>query len=238
MRCFLLIVLITLLFACAIQKDINTKPLISEISYVIQRLDKATFHPVRQEWVYDYGFAPDSGMLNAYEYLRTITSFESFQAILPMSIYIQGPHTAKELDLTNQYDFGHYNPEFIIYLHSALKSLMSNEAFIKATLSDMQKYGLIEKLSRLQEIYYYADTHPDDFDYYKEQYKQSLATQNWPADGYRNFLPEDFNSSHYWNWSESVYYFWIRRDIDGTKLLWISVINDVLSYYGNKIDRT
>jgi hypothetical protein len=44
-------------------------------------------------------------------------------------------------------------------------------------------------------------------------------------------IPEQIYSEYYWNWSETSYHFWVRRDIDKTIDLWIAIISDVLDAY-------
>lgn len=201
------------------------------VTNVVLHLDNARFEPVRKGWVFDYGFNDGAGMLNTYEYLHTLCSYKELQRLLPMKIFLRGPHTAESLDLANPFDFGRYNPAFVEYFHATLNVLLKNKAFVSATRGGMKKHGLLEKLSRLQDIHEYIGKHPEEFEAFKQRFEKALADKTWRADDYRTLIPKALDQDSYWNWSETAYYFWVRRDVDGTRALWISVINDILYAY-------
>lgn len=227
------IVLLSVLlsFGAAATTQTDAEPLKEKVKYVIQNLDKATFQTVRKDWNHDYGL-PDAGMLNTYEYLRSLVSYEQFQAVLAVKIFSKGPHTGQNLDLTNPYEFGYYNPEFVLRFHSALNMLLKDKQFTESTKAFMTAYGLIDKLNKLQLIHHYIDENPAEFERYVDNYYRHVSKRVWPEGDYRLAMPEKLYSDEYWNWSETVYHFWIRREIDGTKQLWINVINDLLTAYG------
>lgn len=232
MRALTILLLPLLMLACASTKvEMKSDPLKQKVSHVIQHLDKAKFQTVRTDWTHDYGFAPDTGMLNTYEYLISLVSFESLQAGLGVNIFLQGPHHSKELDLTNKLQFGHYNPEFVLLFHSALKQIIKDNQVISSTKANMTTYGLITKLERLRWIYNYIEANTSEFDSIVEDYRSNLAEKSWPEGQYKNAMPEKLHSAEFWNWSETVYHFWVRREIDGTKELWIELINDILQAY-------
>lgn len=223
-----------LMFSCAATKaDVKSDPLKQKVSHVIQHLDKAKFQTVRSDWTHDYGFLPETGMLNTYEYLISLVSYEHLQAGLAVKIFTQGPHHLKELDLTNKLQFGHYNPEFVLLFHSAVKQIINDKLLVESTKAGMTTYGLITKLERLRWIYNYIDANTAEFDAIVADYQLNLAAKSWPERGYINSMPEKLYSDEFWNWSETVYHFWVRREIDGTKELWIEVINDILLAYEN-----
>lgn len=223
-------IVVLLAIASIAQGQNANKALVDEIAYVAQNLDKATFNPVREGWQFDYGFK-DGGLLNSYEYLRSLSSFATLQRIVPEPVFNSGPHSGSALNLTDNHSFGHYNPYFVSLFHDAVKQLIGDQNFISLTSGAMAQYGLTRKLRNLQEIYRYAEGNPAEFSEYRDQFEQKLEQQNWPKGGYRTFMPDKLNKDYYWNWSETAYYFWIRRDIDGTKSLWIRVIDDLLQAY-------
>lgn len=223
-----------LMLSCAATKaDMKSDPLKQKVSNVIQHLDQAKFQTVRTDWTHDYGFAPDSGMLNTYEYLISLLSFEDLQAGLAVKIFTQGPHNLKGLDLTNKLQFGHYNPDFVLLFHSSVKQIINDKRVITSTKAGMTTYGLITKLERLRWIYNYIDANTAEFDAIVADYQLNLAAKSWPERHYKNAMPEKLHAAEFWNWSEMVYHFWVRREIDGTKELWIEVINDILQAYEN-----
>lgn len=211
----------------------DQRPLAVAVTNVVLHLDQARFQPVRKGWDFDYGFQGGAGMLNTYEYLRSLCSYEDLQSMLPMQIYRRGPHTADSLDLNSPFDFGRYNPEFVAHFHATVRTLLENDAFIAASRGGMRKHGLLEKLERLREIHEYIEGAPEEFAQFKKQFEASIADKTWGKGEYRDRMPKALDTDRYWNWSESAYYFWVRRDLDGTKEGWINVINDILRAYGD-----
>ena len=204
---------------------------IREVKEVIENLESATFKPVRRGWDHDYGLESNPGMLNTYEYLRSLVSYAQFQEQIGINIFKSGPHTVEHLDLTNTEDFGHYNPRFVALFHTSLKKLMADEQFIALTHESVNQYALIQKLKQLQEIYTYIQENEAEFMDITQEYQRRLSLNKWPTEGYRMYMPEGLNSDYYWNWSETAYHFWVRREVDGTKELWIRVIDDIVSAY-------
>lgn len=226
------LILFVLILPAVLTVQASNTPLHRQLSDVAHKLDQATFQTVRRGWTHDYGFQRGTGMLNSYEYLRSLLSYAELQSRLPMSIYTKGPHTRTQLDLQNERDFGHYNPEFVRFFHSTVNKMLSSNNFTNSTHSLVTKTGLLEKFERLYHIYQYIEQNKDEYQTFKSGYKAKLAAGNWPEGGYRDLLPKKLLDSHiYWNWAETVYYFWIRRDIDGSKERWFALINDVLNAY-------
>lgn len=237
-RYLFLFIVVFLLSSCSTQTQRhNTDQLATLIAKVAKGLDKAKFMPVRVGWKFDYGLDNDAGLLNTYEYLRSIVSFKTLQGAVPLKIYLSGPHTDGKLNLKSKYTFGHYNPAFVEYFHAQVDKVISNKTFVYATRDEMVKYGLINKLKKLKQIYQYIAHNRTEFRKFKVNYKAMLENKTWPSneyDGYRKYLPQTLNCEKYWNWAETDYYFWIRRDMDGTKKLWIGVIDDILNAYASK----
>lgn len=203
----------------------------SALRYIGENLEIATFSPIRKEWKYDYGFK-DGWLLNKFEYIRSLLTYMDFQAILDYPIYLSGPHTNGELDLNSKYSFGHYNPKFVSELRLNASSLLSNRVFVNSTKHLFEKHGVIEFLIKNKNVYEITQKYPNDFNEIKSQFIWGLENKTWQEDGYRVFLPQVLYTDYYLNWSETSYYFWIRRDIDNTKDIWIGLINDVLNAYG------
>lgn len=208
----------------------DTRRLEQAIANVITNMDQAKFMPVRSPaWQYDYGL-DGGGILNTYEYLHSLVSFEELQNLLPMDIYLSGPHDRSDLNLTSRDSFGHYNPEFVHFFHQAVNQILSEREFVNTTHDMVDRY-LLGLLERLQRIYIHIEENPEEFQQFKRNYAQQLAAGTWPEGGYYENMPDSLNSDEYWNWSETAYYFWIRRDLDGTAEQWIDIINTILSAY-------
>lgn len=212
-------------------EDRHQGPLATAVTNVVLRLDQARFQPVRQGWDFDYGFQEGTGLLNTYEYVRSLCSYEALQSALPMRIFERGPHSKDSLDLTNPYDFGRYNPEFVELFRATAGNLLESEAFIAASRDGMRKHGLLEKLERLREMHGYIEANTEEFDRFKKEFEAAIAGKTWGKDDYRTRLPKALDSEAYWNWSETAYYFWVRREVDGTRGIWIHLINDILRAY-------
>ncbi|MBK8808744.1 MAG: hypothetical protein IPO21_19745 [Bacteroidales bacterium] len=211
-------------------KESKSPEIQNALRKIAENLDQATFTPIRVGWAFDYGFK-SGWLLNKYEYIRSLLTFKSFQAMLEYPIYLSECHTNDELNLNSKYSFGHYNPKFVTLLHKSTLAVLREREFIKKTKPILEKYDILEFLKKHKDIYDITQKNPDEFERIKLNYIKGIQDETWPEGAYRNELPELLNSSDYWNWSETSYHFWIRRDIDSTKDIWVGIINDVLKAY-------
>ena len=108
---------------------------------------------------------------------------------------------------------------------------MSEKDFITFTKPLLEKYNILEFLKKNKDIYEITQKYPDAFDRIKLDYIKKIQNKTLSAGEYRDLRPSMLNSEDYWNWSETSYHFWIRRDIDNTKEIWIGMINDILNAY-------
>lgn len=96
----------------------------------------------------------------------------------------------------------------------------------------MQKYGLVDRLHRLNEIYDYIaePKNQAEFKKFANQYQQGLL--NGKVYPRYELLPKALaDKSYYWNWAETDYHFWLRRELDGTKPLWAKTVKYLLELY-------
>jgi hypothetical protein len=222
----------------AFDKEISTSPEINNaIKHLAENLDSAKFAPIRQGWQFDYGFR-DGWLLNKFEYLRSLLTYKDFQSKFKHPIYLSGPHTRDNLNLNSNYSFGHYNPKFLALLHKSVLQIMSEKDFITFTKPLLEKYNILEFFKKNKDIYEITQKYPDAFDRIKLDYIKKIQNKTLSAGEYRDLRPSMLNSEDYWNWSETSYHFWIRRDIDSTKDLWIELINDVLNGYEYEPEKT
>jgi hypothetical protein len=159
--------------------------------------------------------------------------FESLQNDMPMSIFLSGPHYDDQLVLTSKYTFGHYNPEFVKYFGSVMSELLSNKSFVSATKKMVEKYGVLHNLAGLQTIYRLIEKEQATFNKFPTQYEKKRLNGTWVEGSYAysSNLPTELNDNYYWNWAGTHYYFWVRRDIDGTKELWSPIIDSIIYAY-------
>ena len=228
------LVLITLVFSISFTRcgggEKSTDEMENGLKYIAENLDDATFSPIERGWVFDYGFK-DGWLLNKFEYIRSLMTYKEFQEKSGYPIYLSGPHTKDELNLNSDYTFGHYNPKFVKFLHKATLSLTSKKVFINNTKPLLEEYGILDFLYKHKEIYDITQEYPDEYQEIKSDFIKGIKDKTWEEGGYRNMIPEQIRSEYYWNWSETSYHFWVRRDIDNTKDLWIAIISDVLDAY-------
>jgi len=203
------------------------------IKYVFSNLENAQFKTIREGWSFDYGF-DDGGTLNSFEYIRSLMTYSQFQEKCPVKIFLEGPHTSAALDLNSQNSFGHYNPEFVNLLHTSINHVIKNKDFINSTRLALNKFKILKKLKDYLEIYNLIQENQSEFNKIKSEFVDLIATNKWDSYYYRDKLPSKLKTDNYWNWSETNYYFWVRRDIDGTKKVWHQIITDVVNAYETK----
>jgi len=233
-------VLLLVLSYCMVSRDANNENSGSSagkkskidpaLRYVLSNLNSAEFTPIRTGWTFNYGF-DDGGTLNSFEYIRSLISYEELQKESPLKIFLKGPHTSTNLNLKSQNSFGYYNPKFVKQLHENLKWILSNEAFVHLTRSGIEEFNILRKLRGYLEIYSIIENDQAEFNRLRSNFLEKLEKGEWSDYDYRSYLPAQLEMSDYWNWSETVYYFWVRRDIDGTKELWHKMIMDFITAY-------
>jgi hypothetical protein len=212
--------------ASSVGKNSKLEP---ALKYVISNLESARFLPIRTGWTHDYGF-DDGGTLNSFEYIRSLMTYEEFQGKSREKIFLKGPHTSTNLNLKSQSSFGHYNPKFVKQLHANLNRVLSSEAFVYLTRPSVEEFNILRKLRGYIEIYSFIGKNKAEFDQLKSEYIEFLNKNEGPPYDYRQKLPTYLRENLY-NWSETDYYFWVRRDIDGTKELWNQIIIDFIEAY-------
>ena len=222
--------LILTIISCTNTQQKTETDVENALKYIAENLDDATYSPIEGGSRFDYGLK-EGWLLNKFEYVRSLLTYKDFQAMLDYPIYLSGPHTKDELNLNSEYTFGHYNPKFVTLLHKCALSITSNKAFINNTKPLLEEYGILEFLTKHKEIYEITQQYPDDFNQIKSDFSKGIKNKTWEEGGYRDMIPEQIYTDYYWNWSETSYHFWVRRDIDKTKDLWIGLISDVLNAY-------
>ena len=170
-----------------------------KLAYVIENLEKATFSPVRAiEWQFDYGF-DNGGLLNKFEYVRSLFSFQDFQSMLDYPIFLSGPHSDKSLNLNSKFTFGHYNPKFVSDLRENINEILKNENFVKSTKPILEKYNFLDLLERYEQVYNETNVQENEYKRIKKSYIEGLKNKTWEEYSYSYILPEKFKSETYWN---------------------------------------
>ena len=200
------------------------------IDYVVTHLDSASFQTVRDGWRFDYGLE-SGGTLNTFEYIRSLMTYGDFQNEIPQKIFISGPHSESYLNLTSQNSFGHYNPKFVKKFERSVRKLMEDKKFVDRTRFILNTYNIIGKIDGYLEIYNIIQNNKTEFESFRDSYLVKIQNGTWEGYDYRTYLPTMLDTGQYWNWSETNYYFWVRRDIDGTIQNWHKIMLEIKEAY-------
>jgi hypothetical protein len=218
----------------------HSRWLIQTIRKVLQDLDKAE----NQGTSFDYW--PNGGLRILYHYLRTFATYAQLSLHFGTSVWVSGPHTAKELDLHHPTSFGHYNPRFVEWLRSNIRFVTTKRAFVLATSAIYGQY-LSEIVTRYYVTYQLLRGNPDVMQELTKSFQEGLATGTLPQQYYYNLAwsvaPEeqspvhklievlDKQLGHDSNVTCTAVYFWVRRHLDGTAPLFFSILVDLFVAY-------
>jgi hypothetical protein len=212
---------------------------LAKLRTVLQNLGGTTFHG------YGYDYWPRGGLRSVHDHLLTFASFAQVARTFRRPVFLSGPHRPTELDLNNQYDFGHYNPEFIDWVGTNVRFLLRQTRFIDATRDNFEAY-LLGLTLLLYESYQVLAANPKARSLLRHHYEHAMRTgqarpqyywgvswavgnDQWPAEirSLMAILAERYDV----NIVSSAIYFWLRREIDGTDRAIFSIIVDVLKAF-------
>ncbi len=213
------------------QENESDDALTLALDKIARSLNSAYYLPVTNS-SFNYGFS-EGWILNKFEYVNSIMSYGQFQSKTDIPIYLSGPHRGS-LNLKSRNSFGYYNPLFVKQLKRSISKLLSDDNFIRQTRPTLKKYSIISFLKKIRSIYSLTQSNPNEFNRLKSVYLDGIRNGNLEEYAFRGLVPEALQSDAYWNWSESTYNFWIRRDIDNTKDLWAAIITEVVNAYETK----
>lgn len=183
------------------------------------------------------GYYPNGGARSLYCHFKPILNLETFESIF--TVFVKGPHKNGELDLYSKSEFGHYNPEFIRWVHNQLIPGKENNVEIVATLPIYNRY--VKDIAR---IYYTVNKSINVNKEFKkhilEKYMTDInkgnyvdiyeynecpnITSKWPE-----AYPVEWGKKYYV--SSTAALFWLRREIDGTSILFDELITKLLKSY-------
>jgi len=212
-------------------------------------LNKTTFIPKGIPGVrWDYYSKRIGGFRSLYANLRSLISYREFNALVPVDIFVSGPHTKNELNLDSESAFGHYNIEFVRWLQQNLVPAQHNEQLRKTTQPFYDSY-----FRDLTRTYYATHNSLHNSKLYFNTEKQWLIKNiengslggayyqryeyllDWQQDtrhspkigrgGYR--LVYEFDPNQVGPASA----FWLRRAIDGTDSEFFELLKIILNTY-------
>jgi hypothetical protein len=176
---------------------------------------------------------PDEGVRSLYYYASEHdVTVQVVGGLFGTPVFREGPH-GKTLDFM-AVSFGEYNPEFVDRLREAAQALAHDPARIERTRD------AFDRLLRRQALTYllvYDALHRDPVWYgeFKQSYEDYLRTgrRSGRFDETITTLEIVFEGSGYSLYeTDTAVYFWVRRDIDDTDLLWLEAIEALLTAYG------
>lgn len=232
-RSFFLIPMLSILLltGCSNTKTSNENPDSVLISLVF-KLNSMKYTPLKNvDWDFDYGFK-DGWLLNKFYYLRSIVSYADINKLFGQKVFSKGPHSETMLNLKDSKSFGYYNKDFLLLVEASIDRILSNNDFLYKSHGIIQKFAIIDSLKKMRDVHnIYIKDESGISSNIKKEYIQKLIKSNWPEGGYREYIPKSIEEEDYWNWGETTFHFWLRRDIDGTREIWLSIINKIINAY-------
>lgn len=203
----------------------------SVLIFLVFKLNSMKYTPLKNvDWHHDYGFK-DGWLRNKFYYLRSIVSYADINKLFGQKVFLKGPHSEKMLNLDDSESFGYYNKDFLLLVKASIDRIVSNKNFLNKSRGIIQKFGIIDSLKSMREIHnIYIKDENGTSSSIKKEYMQKIVKGNWPVGGYREYIPKSIGQDYY-NWGETTFHFWLRRDIDGTKEIWFSIINKIINAY-------
>ena len=168
----------------------------------------------------EYDYWPECGIRVTGSHLASLISLNELQQMLPCPLYVSGPHHDGQWDLDNEEDFGHYNPEAILYLANLAQKVVADKKFVELSkpLIDRYLYRQMHIMMVIHDALY-------DGTYSQEEregiFNTSVETKGLEYDDYDigfylNRLKLDDDSYVFSNISYRFLHFWARRWVDGT----------------------
>jgi uncharacterized protein YecT (DUF1311 family) len=158
--------------------------------------------------------------------------YEKLQTISNLSVFVQGPHTEKTLELNNPYSFGYYNKDFIKWLRESVLPLTTTPAF-----KELFKFFYNHSIKRIAQTYYIVHERLFANPLYvvreQQTYLRFLKTEGIPS-GY-GYEYTHFAGLHEQGFNESTVkeavLFWIRRITDDTETEFFQSLKTALEIY-------
>jgi hypothetical protein len=182
----------------------------------------------------EFDYFPDGGMRNFACHLMSLTSLEFLQEASGLIMFNGGPHQGARLKLDHRYQFGHYNPDFVLWMVDHLVPGAEDAALRRVTQAHYDKY--IKPLARIfYATWKKAQEEPQCFRREVERYRAMMEKETLPemyyerffffmnpdfcthADkGFDYFYKHGFDGGYSGNVVKTCAAFWMRRTIDGT----------------------
>lgn len=181
----------------------------------------------------EYDYFPGGGMRNMYCHILNFMNYGQFAELIGLPVFVSGPHSARELNLSSPDQFGHYNREFVNRLGSVLIPGESDAVFRAATQGTYDAH--LRKLARIFYVTYrklkanqsFMEREKTNYlgmirlrtlDHYHYEKYFYFMNPDYPGGGHGESYLMDHGFDGGWdgNVVKTCVAFWIRRSIDGT----------------------
>ncbi len=176
-----------------------------------------------------FAYEPGGAKIN-YCFVKSLLSYRRVQSVLPMKIFLSGPHTRRALALEDTARHGRYNPKFVRWLVENGVPAASNPALLKAT------QGFYDKRFKVSvRAFYVARKLQSDapklmkkltgkyFEHVRKRKQYNFWGGQWerfPSPSY------EFQAI-----GASALGFWVRRSLDGTDGLFEQALEKLMKTY-------
>ena len=234
-----LLFMLTGLFVPAGVAGAEPGPTEAAVRNLWQGMYKARFVERPDVCEFDYG---PNGMRNIYCYANSSVSPADLVALAGKAPFLEGPHTAGELNLTSRFSFGHYNPDFVSWMAQNLIPGRDDENFRWAAQPIYDRFfkntARVYWLTRLR-TQSEADFLEGEAKNLVEGMKNKTLDRYW-AYQYHDYLGKDVfplfldYNLYYYNVISAAVAFWIRHHVDGTGDEFATGLENLLKTYDTK----
>lgn len=160
----------------------------------------------------------DFGIRYNYAVLRDYVSVGLLEEVTGTSIFISGPHT--DGINFNSDEFGHYNPDFLAKVETALDEGTERSAF--------NKIGQAVYNSQIGNM---AKAYHDAYLFVNKGENKDLVYHSGFYRGLNDFATRQESKNYDWSNSYVACRFWLRRRADGTDKAFFRILKKVLRTY-------
>ncbi|MCP4319007.1 MAG: trypsin-like peptidase domain-containing protein [Hyphomicrobiales bacterium] len=180
----------------------------------------------------------DRGLRGLYCHIKSSINYRKISELFDVPIFDSGPHTSSTLNLNAEFEFGHYNIEFVKSASRIFSIILEDRIFIEETKELYNTY--IRRLARTYYLTYsYLKQDEDSFERERRKYLSLVKSRKLPPNyAVTSHYIHQFNIIKGMNEPEYDVYevpvsvlFWIRRSIDGTAGTFYNMVNSLLLAY-------
>jgi len=180
----------------------------------------------------EFDYYPNGGLRIFYCHAKTYLPYAQLKVLAGTPVFLTGPHSSTKLNMYAMDNFGHYNPEFVTWLHTTFIPTAEDKDFKEATESIFNTH-----VRGLAHAYYVTHIHLFKDKAFMEQelekYKKLIEIGDIPefySDTYFSFANLD-NEGMNGNIVKNAVLFWLRRVMDGTEAEFFTALVKLLTIY-------